>query len=119
MPALFAAPKTELYSGTVLSVDEDYCGKSADYLLRMTLVTGTGVNAALVLAPKWYLHTRKIEIRTGDKVEVNAIRSEEGTTDVISIKIGPKTHQLRNAKGRPLWKPETGSEDLIKNICKA
>lgn len=117
---LGAAPKTEIYSGTVLAVDEDYCGRSADYLLRMTLVTGSGVNVALVLAPKWYLHTRKIEIRTGDKAEVKALRSaEEGTLDVITIKIGGKTHMLRDAKGKALWKPEAGSEDLIRNICKA
>ena len=116
---VFAAPKTELYSGTVLAVDEDYCGKSADYLLRMTLVTGSGVNVALVLAPKWYLHTRKIEIRTGDKAEVRALRSAaEGTLEVITIKIGGKTHSLRDAKGKALWKPEPGSEDLIRNICK-
>lgn len=116
---LAAAPKTELYSGTVLAVDEDYCGRSADYLLRMTLVSGSGVNVVLVLAPKWYLHTRKIEIRTGDKAEVRALRSaDEGTLDVITIKIGGKTHTLRDAKGKALWKPEPGSEDLIRNICR-
>lgn len=117
---LSAAPKTETYAGTVLAIDEDYCGRSADYLIRMTLVSGSGVNVALVLAPKWYLHTRKIEIRTGDKVEVKAIRSaDEGTLDVISIKIGQKTHTLRDAKGKALWKPEPGSEDLFKSICRA
>jgi|GEM_PF-2632311 len=116
---LSAAPKTETYSGTVLNVDEDYCGRSADYLLRMTLVTGSGVNVALVLAPKWYLHTRKIVIRTGDKADVTALRSAgEGTLEVITIKIGGKTHSLRDAKGKALWKPEPGSEDLIRNICK-
>lgn len=117
---LGAAPRTETYSGTVLVVDEDYCGKSADYLLRMTLVTGSGVNVSLVLAPKWYLHTRKIEIRSGDKVEIKAMRSvEEGTLEVITIVIGGKKHTLRDAKGKALWKPEPGNEDLIRNICKA
>ena len=116
---LSAAPKTETYSGTVLNVDEDYCGRSADYLLRMTLVSNSGVNVVLVLAPKWYLHTRKIEIRTGDKVEVKAQRSaEEGTLEVLNIKIGGKTHTLRDGKGKAVWKPEPGSEDLIRNICK-
>ncbi len=117
---LGAAPKTEIYSGMVLAIDEDYCGRSADYLLRMTLVSATGVNVVLVLAPKWYLHKRNIEIRSGDKVEVRAIRSpEEGTLDVITIKVGGKTHALRDTKGKALWKPEPGSEDLIRNICKA
>lgn len=117
---LSAAPKTETYSGTVLNIDEDYCGRSADYLLRMTLVTGSGVNVVLVLAPKWYLHKHKIEVRTGDKAEVKAQRSaDEGTLDVITIKIGAKAHTLRDAKGKALWKPEPGSEDLIRNICRA
>ncbi len=117
---LGAAPKPELYSGTVLAVDEDYCGRSADYLLRMTLVSGSGVNVVLVLAPKWYLHRRKIALRAGDQVEIKAQRSlEEGTLDVITIKIGGKMHTLRDATGKALWKPEPGSEDLIRNICKA
>ncbi|MFO1526008.1 MAG: hypothetical protein U1F16_08545 [Turneriella sp.] len=116
---LAAAPKAEQFSGTVLAVDEDYCSHTADYLVRMTLTTTTGVNVTLVLAPKWYLHKNKIEFRTGDKIETTVQRQSDGTLHVITIKTGGKTIRIRSDAGRPLWKPEPGSEDLFKSLCKA
>ena len=115
---LFAVPQPEMLKGTILSVDEDYCGKSADYLLRAVLSTGARENAILVLAPKWYLHSRKIEIKAGQRAEVRAIRAEDKTYEVITIKIGKNNYILRDGKGKPVWQGEPGNEDLFKSICR-
>ncbi|GAB4444341.1 MAG: hypothetical protein OHK0011_26440 [Turneriella sp.] len=116
---LFAVAKSETYSGTILSTEEDFCGKSVDYVLQASLATENRGNLVLVLAPKWYLVRLKLDIKIGDKVEVNALRQTDGKFHVLTLKISGKTFRLRDPKGRPLWKPEPGSEDLFKSICKA
>lgn len=108
-----------MYRGTVLSTEEDYCGKSIDYVLQASLATEKRGNVILVLAPKWYLVRLKLQVRIGDKVEATVLRQPDGKLHVLSLKTHSKTYRLRNAKGEPLWKPEPGSEDLFKTICKA
>lgn len=112
-----AIPKSETYAGTILSTEEDFCGKSIDYVLKASLATETRGNLILVLAPKWYLVRLKLEIKIGDKVEVTVLRKDDGKFHVLTLLSGGKTFKLRDAKGRPLWKPEPGSEDLYKTIC--
>ncbi|MFZ5630887.1 MAG: hypothetical protein ACOY5B_17270 [Spirochaetota bacterium] len=116
---LLAGPKSETYSGTILSTEEDFCGKSVDYVLQASLATENRGNLILVLAPKWYLLKLKLEIRVGDKVEATVLRKVDGKLHVLTLKTGGKTFRLRDAKGKALWKPEPGSEDLYKTICKA
>jgi hypothetical protein len=116
---LLAAPKSETYSGTILSIEEDFCGKSVDYVLQASLATENYGNLVLVLAPKWYLVRQKWEVKIGDKVEVHVLRQAEGKFHVLTLKSKGKTFRLRDANGKPLWKPEPGSEDLFKTICKA
>lgn len=116
---LFAAGKSETFSGTILSTEEDFCGKSVDYVLQASLATESSGNLVLVLAPKWYMVRLKMEIRIGDKVEATVLRQSDGKFHVLTMKVGGKTFRLRDAKGVPLWKPEPGSEDLFKSICKA
>lgn len=116
---LLAAAKSETYSGTILSTEEDFCSKSVDYVLQASLATEQHGNLVLVLAPKWYMARLKMDIRIGDKAEATVLRQTDGRFHVLTLKVGGKTFRLRDAKGRPLWKPEPGSEDLFKSICKA
>ncbi len=116
---LFAAGKSETLSGSILSTEEDFCGKSVDYVLQASLATESRGNLVLVLAPKWYMVRLKMQVKIGDKVEATGLRQSDGKFHVLTIKLGGKTFRLRDAKGRPLWKPEPGSEDLFKTICKA
>jgi transcriptional antiterminator Rof (Rho-off) len=116
---LLAGPKSETYSGTILSTEEDFCGKSVDYVLQASLATENRGNLVLVLAPKWYLLKLKLEIRVGDKIEATVLRKVDGKLHVLTIRTAGKTFRLRDAKGKALWKPEPGSEDLFKTICKA
>ncbi len=115
---VFTAPKTELFRGKILSVEDDYCSKSADYVLQAALASEKQGTLMLALAPKWYLHTRKIEIRIGADAEVRAFRHSDGVYHVINIKLGNKVYVLRDKEGQPVWKAEPGSEDLSKTICK-
>jgi transcriptional antiterminator Rof (Rho-off) len=116
---LLAGPKSETYSGTILSTEEDFCGKSVDYVLQASLATENRGNLVLVLAPKWYLLKLKLEIRVGDKIEATVLRKVDGKLHVLTVRTAGKTFRLRDAKGKALWKPEPGSEDLFKTICKA
>lgn len=116
---LFAGTRSEIFSGTILSTEEDFCGKSVDYVLQASLATENRGNIVLVLAPKWYMLRLKMEIKIGDKVETTVLRQADGKFHVLALKAGARTFRLRDAKGRPLWKPEPGSEDLFKSICKA
>jgi hypothetical protein len=116
---LLAGPKSETYSGTILSTEEDFCGKSVDYVLQASLATENRGNLVLVLAPKWYLLKLKLEIRVGDKIEATVLRKVDGKLHVLTIRTAGKTFRLRDAKGKALWKVEPGSEDLFKTICKA
>jgi hypothetical protein len=116
---VFAAPKTELFRGKILSVEEDYCSKSVDYILRATLASENQDTLTLALAPKWYLHSRQIEIRIGADAEVRAFKDHDGIYHVTNIKLGKKLYVLRDKNGKPAWKAQPGSEDLFKNICKA
>jgi transcriptional antiterminator Rof (Rho-off) len=116
---LLAGPKSETYSGTILSTEEDFCGKSVDYVLQASLATENRGNLVLVLAPKWYMLKLKLEIRVGDKIEATVLRNVDGKLHVLTIRTAGKTFRLRDAKGKALWKPEPGSEDLFKTICKA
>lgn len=116
---LLAVPKSETYRGTILSTEEDFCGKSVDYVLQAGLATADRGNLVLVLAPKWFMLRQKFEIHIGDKVEVSVLRQNDGKFHVLTYSSGGKSYRLRDAKGKPLWKPEPGSEDLFKSICKA
>lgn len=49
---LLAGPKSQTYSGLILSTEEDFCGKSVDYVLQASLATENRGNLVLVLAPK-------------------------------------------------------------------
>lgn len=119
VPALVAGPKSETYRGVILTTEEDFCGKSADYVLQASVTTEKQGTLVLVLAPKWFLLRLKLDVRIGDKVEVTALRQPDGTLQVLTLKSKGATYRLRDAGGRPLWKPEPGSEDLFKSICKA
>lgn len=116
---LLAAQKSETYKGTILSIEEDFCGKSVDYVLQAGLATADRGNVVLVLAPKWFMVRQKLEIRIGDKAEVSVLRQNDGKFLVLTYSNAAKTYRLRDANGRPLWKPEPGSEDLFKSICKS
>lgn len=115
---LFAGGKKLTVSGKVMSVEEDYCGKSIDYVLHAMLATKDKGVVNLVLAPKWYLHQRQIEIKVGSEIEAKVLVQPDATALVVQIKTGGKSYALRDPKGRPLWKAEPGSEDLFKTICK-
>lgn len=114
---LAAGGKPLTVAGKVATVEEDYCGKSIDYVLNAAIATKENKVINLVLAPKWYLLSRQIDIKVGTELEATVLMQSDGTALVIQLKLGGKTHPLRNAKGRPLWKAEPGSEDLFKTIC--
>lgn len=116
--SLFAASRVEIITGTILATEEDFCGKAVDYVLNAALASEQYGHVIIVLAPKWYLVQQKLEIRKGDKVEITASR-HDGKWHVITIKKDGRLYKLRDHRSKPLWKPEPGSEDLFKNICKA
>lgn len=116
---LVAGGKKLSVSGKVVSVEEDYCGKSIDYVLHAMLATKDKGVVNLVLAPKWYLHQRQIDIKVGSEVEAKLLVQPDATALVVQLKTGGKSYALRDPKGHPLWKAEPGSEDLFKTICSA
>lgn len=116
---LFAGVKKTTLSGKVLSIEVDYCNKSMDYVLQAMLATKDKGVVNLHLAPKWYLHSRQIEIAVGSEIQAKVMVQPDATAMVLQLKINGKSYALRDTKGRPLWKAEPGSEDLFKTICKA
>ncbi len=116
---LIAAGKKMTVIGKVVTVEEDYCGKSMDYVLHAMISTADKGMVNLHLAPKWYLHARKIEIKVGQDIEAKLLVQSDATALVVQLKTGGKSYALRDPKGRPLWKAEPGSEDLFKTICSA
>jgi hypothetical protein len=114
---LFAAHKAEVYRGKIISIDEDYCNKDIDYILMATLVSKKHGTLRLALAPKWYMHRHKIEIRIGDEIEVRSLPQHDGMLHAITVNVRGKEYVLRDETGKPVWKHEPGSEDLLKNLC--
>ncbi|AFM11283.1 hypothetical protein [Turneriella parva] len=116
---LLAVGKKLSVSGKVVSVEEDYCGKSMDYVLHAMLSTKDKGVINLHLAPKWYLLQRQIDIKIGSEIEAKLLVQSDATALVVQLKLSGKSYALRDPKGRPLWKAEPGSEDLFKTICSA
>lgn len=117
--SLNAGDKKATISGKILSIEEDYCNKSIDYVLHAVLAVNGKEARNLVLAPKWYLHAHQIDLKIGTEIQATVLQQPDGSALVLQLKIAGKTFSLRDAKGRPLWKAEPGSEDLFKTICKA
>lgn len=117
--AIAAIPKKTSVTGKIMTVDENYCGKSVDYVIHAMLAVSGKDPLNLVLAPQWYLHTKHIELKLATELTATILPQADGSALVVQLTIAGKTHSLRDAKGRPLWKAEPGSEDLFKTICRA
>lgn len=72
---------------------------------QLALKTDTG-SVEIHLGPSAFLTERKVEIRTGDTVELTGSRVTIGESHVVlarEIRKGDNTWTLRDATGRPLW----------------
>lgn len=95
--------------GEVIAIDQIAPNKAASVGIHIIVKTKTE-KYTIHLGPKWYLDKQKLQLKVGDKVEVQGsevnIDSEQTIIAKEIIKNG-HTLILRDQTGKPLWSGNT------------
>lgn len=103
---MYTNEKAIKVSGEIIEISKFTPQKGASYGMELTLKTGDG-ERIVHLGPGWYMEKQEMQLKVGDKVEVEGAEVDFNDRQVImaaEIERGEQKLKLRDGDGMPVWR---------------